>query len=63
MLAKLGASSGVGPTAVAASYWRPDFLAYIETILEDVSKLLDDDHEDQPDKILKVENHGILEKP
>ena len=42
-----------GNAVVAASQWRPEFSACIETILEDVSELSDDDCKDDPEKILK----------
>ena len=49
----LSVSLGVGHAAIAASQQRPEFSAYIETILKNASELLDDNHEDKPDVILK----------
>ena len=46
-------SSEAGPVVGTDSRWRPKFSAYIETIPEDASELLNNNRGNQPDKILK----------
>ena len=50
---ELHVSSEAGSVVGTDSQQRPKFSAYIETIPEDVSELLDNNRGDQPDEILK----------